>query len=162
MFVPDGLYALYHINREGVKQCIDIFSRLFGCGDLSFAEAKETITSFIQISNRTVDGKQTVALRSPGYGKYLAEMDDSSDRGRFVFNTFTGDHITTPFEFIAPPENQVDDRFEHNCGEMCGIFKVGIRCLTTTSGKNIVHPMIDYRQKSKGMFVLEKRFPLYF
>ena len=100
-----------------------------------------------------MDGKQVVSLRSPGYDKYLAESDGISDRGRF---TFTGDSIT-PFEFIAP-ENQVVDRFEHNCGEMCGIFKVGIRCLTTTRGKNIVHPMIDYYQKSKVLFVLEKRF----
>ena len=152
MFVPDGLYALYHVNREGLKQSIDIFEQ-FGCGVLKFAKAKEIIPSFVQIRNQSVDGKQVVSLRSPGCGKYLAERNGISDRGRF---TFSGDSII-PFEFIAP-ENQVVDRFEHNCGEMCGIFKVGIRCLTTTRGKNIVHPMIDYYQKSKGLFVLEKRF----
>ena len=156
MFVPDGLYALYHVNREGVKQSIDIFDR-FGYGDLTFAKAKEIIPSFVQISNQSVDGRQVVSLRLAGNGKYLSDMEDGDDRfdGRFEFR---GDSMT-PFEFITP-ENTTSyqvDRLEQNCSEICGIFKVTIRCLTSDK-KNIVHPFIDYRKKSKGIFILEKRF----
>lgn len=150
MFVPDGLYALYHVNRGGVKKRIDIYAPFF-CGDLKFAKTKEIIPSFVQISNQPLDGKQVVSLRSPGNCKYLAKEDDD-EHGRFAFR---GDSMT-PFEFIAPENTtrQVD-RLEQNCSE---IFKVCIRCLTTNS---IVHPFVDYQIKSKGIFILEKRFPLY-
>ena len=126
MCVPDGLYALYVLNREGVKESVDMFSFMGGYGSIVSAKEKGIVPCFVQINKQSMNdnGMEVFSLQLPVIGKYLKKND--SNNGSSLL--FTADDAQN-FEFFKPENIEHQDE--------------GGNCLKNRSFEVVIRPAIQ-------------------